>query len=231
MFIRYYINIEPLLKQNKINPFYNLEYHLLKRFQYPFYIHNLLPVLDLLDNKGISYAMDKLIAFMLDVEKYIIPYLIKLHLCMKEAKAVDIINNKFLVLNVKYKEGSMNTYTKEYIGNNITLSKDDSLVEVDLNIFVKEYGIDKEDLELFKFLIELIVLGIGIDEKTLSIVSDTLKKDISDIENISKKIDSDKILKYIINKISKSIDSDIAHYSLIPHRWVNNSLWVLLHKE
>jgi len=231
MDIRYYINIEPLIKQNKINPFYNLEYHILKRFQYPFYIHNLLPVLDLLDSKGVAYNMDKLIAFMLDVEKYILPYLINLDLCIKEAKAITIINDKYLMLNVTYEEGKMDTYTKDYIGTDIELSKEDNVVEVDLKPLIKKYNIEDKDLELFKILTELIVLGMGIDEKIMNTVSDMLKRDITDIEELSKKIDSKELLEYILKKARLASDKNIDDYVLIPHKWVNNSLWLLVHKE
>jgi len=225
------MDVRDLLKANKINPFYNLEYHILKRFKYPFYIHSIVDILDIMDEKGIPYNIDKLIAYMLNVEKHILPYLWKLNLYLVDVKAIDIINNRYLILNAKYEEGNMDVYMKEYLDNNIPLNKEDSLIEVDLDKLVKEFDINNDEIELFKFISELIVLGVGIDDKTLNIVSKTLNKDISDIEDMSKKVNPKQLLEYVIKRVNINLDKDIKDYTIIPRTWINNSLWVLLHKE
>ena len=235
MTTRIYLDIRPLLQDNKINPFYNLEYHFLKNFKYPYYIHNIKPILDLLDEKSIPYNIDNLINYLLRVEKHILPNIYQLPTYFKEVRTLGIIDNKYIVLEATYEEGIMKVYLKEYLQTDEVLEKGDMLIEINLNPLIDDFRLKDKEVDIYKVLTELILMGLDIvnDDKvkkeSINIISKTVNVDNKKVKDTLDKIDINNNLKYIITYIKEMVkDKDIEHRVIRPYTWIGNKLWVLI---
>jgi len=235
MTTRIYLDIRPLLQDNKINPFYNLEYHLLKNFKYPYYIHSIKPILDLLDDKSIPYNINNLINYLLRVEKYILPNIYQLPTYFKEVRTISIIDNKYIVLEATYEEGIMKVYLKEYLQTDEVLEKGDILLEINLNPLIDDFRLKDEEVDIYKILTELMLMGLDIinDDKvkkeSIDIISKTVNIDNKKVKDTLNKININKNLKYIITYIRKKVkDDNINHRIIRPYTWIGNKLWVLI---